>query len=81
MTADGRPTAHAQVVNVALPDIGSSLGGGLSGLQWVVMGYTLGLGGSVAAAAGPILGGCAQPPTPAAPRHFGNEFCAEPAPT
>jgi DHA2 family methylenomycin A resistance protein-like MFS transporter len=31
----------AQIVNVALPDIGSSLGGGLSGLQWVVTGYTL----------------------------------------
>jgi DHA2 family methylenomycin A resistance protein-like MFS transporter len=28
----------AQIVNVALPDIGSSLGGGLSGLQWVVTG-------------------------------------------
>ena len=26
----------AQIVNVALPNIGSSLGGGLSGLQWVV---------------------------------------------
>jgi len=25
-----------QIVNVALPDISSSLGGGLSGLQWVV---------------------------------------------
>jgi DHA2 family methylenomycin A resistance protein-like MFS transporter len=31
----------AQIVNVALPDIASSLGGGLSGLQWVVTGYTL----------------------------------------
>jgi DHA2 family methylenomycin A resistance protein-like MFS transporter len=31
----------AQIVNIALPDIGSSLGGGLSGLQWVVTGYTL----------------------------------------
>lgn len=31
----------AQVVNVALPDIRSSLGGGLSGLQWVVTIYTL----------------------------------------
>ena len=31
----------AQIVNVALPDIGSALGGGLSGLQWVVTGYTL----------------------------------------
>lgn len=31
----------AQIVNVALPDIRSSLGGGLSGLQWVVTGYTL----------------------------------------
>jgi DHA2 family methylenomycin A resistance protein-like MFS transporter len=30
-----------QIVNVALPDIGSELGGGLSGLQWVVTGYTL----------------------------------------
>jgi MFS transporter, DHA2 family, methylenomycin A resistance protein len=31
----------AQIVNVALPDIGETLGGGLSGLQWVVTGYTL----------------------------------------
>lgn len=31
----------AQIVNVALPDIGADLGGGLSGLQWVVTGYTL----------------------------------------
>jgi MFS transporter, DHA2 family, methylenomycin A resistance protein len=31
----------AQIVNVALPEIGSDLGGGLSGLQWVVTGYTL----------------------------------------
>jgi MFS transporter, DHA2 family, methylenomycin A resistance protein len=31
----------AQIVNVALPDIGEALGGGLSGLQWVVTGYTL----------------------------------------
>lgn len=34
-------TLDAQIVNVALPNIGSSLGGGLSGLQWVVTGYTL----------------------------------------
>ncbi|HET6503923.1 MAG TPA: MFS transporter [Amycolatopsis sp.] len=31
----------AQIVNVALPEIGASFGGGLSGLQWVVTGYTL----------------------------------------
>jgi DHA2 family methylenomycin A resistance protein-like MFS transporter len=31
----------AQVVNVALPDIRTGLGGGLAGLQWVVTGYTL----------------------------------------
>src|SRR3954452_11818893 len=31
----------AQIVNVALPAIGAHLGGGLSGLQWVVTGYTL----------------------------------------
>jgi len=31
----------AQIVNVALPEIGNDLGGGLSGLQWVVTGYTL----------------------------------------
>ncbi|MGW6172225.1 MFS transporter [Arthrobacter sp. NPDC055138] len=31
----------AQIVNVALPAIRSDLGGGLSGLQWVVTGYTL----------------------------------------
>jgi DHA2 family methylenomycin A resistance protein-like MFS transporter len=31
----------AQIVNVALPQIGTTFGGGLSGLQWVVTGYTL----------------------------------------
>jgi MFS transporter, DHA2 family, methylenomycin A resistance protein len=31
----------AQATNVALPAIHGSLGGGLSGLQWVVTGYTL----------------------------------------
>ncbi|NQD90213.1 MFS transporter, partial [Paenarthrobacter sp. CM16] len=31
----------AQIVNVALPEIRNDLGGGLSGLQWVVTGYTL----------------------------------------
>jgi DHA2 family methylenomycin A resistance protein-like MFS transporter len=31
----------ASVVNVALPAIGSTLGGGMSGLQWVVDAYTL----------------------------------------
>ena len=31
----------AQIVNVALPAIRSDLGGGLSGLQWIVTGYTL----------------------------------------
>ncbi|WP_419998649.1 MFS transporter [Streptomyces boninensis] len=31
----------AMIVTVALPDIGRSLGGGMSGLQWVVDGYTL----------------------------------------
>lgn len=31
----------AQIVNVALPQIGAALGGGLSGLQWLVTGYTL----------------------------------------
>ena len=30
----------ALIVTVALPDIGRSLGGGMSGLQWVVDGYT-----------------------------------------
>ncbi|KOV69742.1 MFS transporter [Streptomyces sp. MMG1121] len=34
-------TLDATVVNVALPAIGSSLGGGMSGLQWVVDAYTL----------------------------------------
>ncbi|MFF1406098.1 MFS transporter [Streptomyces sp. NPDC058294] len=34
-------TLDASVVNVALPDIGSALGGGLSGLEWVVDAYTL----------------------------------------
>lgn len=31
----------AQIVNVALTEVGSDLGGGLAGLQWVVTGYTL----------------------------------------
>ncbi|WP_405695784.1 MFS transporter [Streptomyces sp. NBC_01185] len=31
----------ASVVNVALPSMGSSLGGGMSGLQWVVDAYTV----------------------------------------
>ncbi len=31
----------AQIVNVALPDIRNDLGGGMSGLQWIVTGYTL----------------------------------------
>jgi len=34
-------TLDAVVVNVALPAIRSQLGGGISGLQWVVDGYTL----------------------------------------
>ncbi|ANP54300.1 DHA2 family methylenomycin A resistance protein-like MFS transporter [Streptomyces griseochromogenes] len=34
-------TLDASVVNVALPAIGSALGGGLAGLQWVVDAYTL----------------------------------------
>jgi DHA2 family methylenomycin A resistance protein-like MFS transporter len=34
-------TLDTQVVNVALPDINRNLGGSLSGLQWVVTGYTL----------------------------------------
>ncbi|MET7285203.1 MFS transporter [Streptomyces sp. NPDC005573] len=36
-------TLDATVVNVALPAIGSSLGGGMSGLQWVVDAYTVAL--------------------------------------
>src|SRR5260370_8691805 len=31
----------AQVVNVALPSIRNDLGGGITGLQWVLDGYTL----------------------------------------
>src|SRR5215210_889831 len=34
-------TLDAVVVNVALPAIRSDLGGGMTGLQWVVDGYTL----------------------------------------
>ena len=34
-------TLDAVVVNVALPSIRSGLGGGMTGLQWVVDGYTL----------------------------------------
>ncbi|MBB6404478.1 MFS transporter [Arthrobacter sp. AZCC_0090] len=32
---------NAQIVNVALPGIRNDFGGGLSGLQWIVTGYTL----------------------------------------
>lgn len=38
-------TLDAVVVNVALPSIRHSLGGGISGLQWVVDGYTLAFAG------------------------------------
>jgi EmrB/QacA subfamily drug resistance transporter len=34
-------TLDAQVVNVALPAVRASLGGGMTGTQWVVDGYTL----------------------------------------
>ena len=34
-------TLDATIVNVALPSIRSGLGGGITGLQWVVDGYTL----------------------------------------
>ncbi len=34
-------TLDAFVANVALPSIGSDLGGGITGLQWVIDGYTL----------------------------------------
>ncbi|MEV6638522.1 MFS transporter [Amycolatopsis sp. NPDC051371] len=34
-------TLDAVVVNIALPDIRTGLGGGIAGLQWVVDGYTL----------------------------------------
>ncbi|MFD1370736.1 DHA2 family efflux MFS transporter permease subunit [Actinoplanes sichuanensis] len=34
-------TLDTQVVNVALPAVNTDLGGSLSGLQWVVTGYTL----------------------------------------
>jgi DHA2 family methylenomycin A resistance protein-like MFS transporter len=34
-------TLDALVVNVALPAIGHDLGGGITGLQWVIDGYTL----------------------------------------
>src|SRR5205823_6731027 len=34
-------TLDALVVNVALPAIGRDLGGGITGSQWVVDGYTL----------------------------------------
>nr|WP_051945582.1 MFS transporter [Streptacidiphilus rugosus] len=34
-------TLDALIVSVALPSIGKDLGGGISGLQWVVDGYTL----------------------------------------
>jgi MFS transporter, DHA2 family, methylenomycin A resistance protein len=34
-------TLNATVVNVALPSVRADFGGGISGLQWVVDGYTL----------------------------------------
>ena len=41
VTAFFMVTLDAVVVNVALPSIRDSLGGGVQGLQWVVDGYTL----------------------------------------
>jgi EmrB/QacA subfamily drug resistance transporter len=43
-------TFDAVVVNVALPSIRTDLGGGMSGLQWVVDGYTLMFAGLLLAA-------------------------------
>jgi MFS transporter, DHA2 family, methylenomycin A resistance protein len=40
------------VVNLALPHIGADLGGGVTGLQWVVDGYTVVLGAFVLSAGG-----------------------------
>jgi hypothetical protein len=34
-------TLDAVIVNVALPEMGQDLGGGITGLQWIVDGYTL----------------------------------------
>jgi MFS transporter, DHA2 family, methylenomycin A resistance protein len=47
------------VVNVALPSLGKDLGGGLSGLQWVIDGYTLVFAGLLLSAGslGDLLGG------------------------
>src|SRR3954454_19560200 len=49
----------ATVVNVALPSLGHDLGGGVSGLQWVVDGYTLVFAGLLLSAGslGALLGG------------------------
>ncbi len=49
----------ATVVNVALPSLGRDLGGGVSGLQWVVDGYTLVFAGLLLSAGslGDLLGG------------------------
>ena len=41
-------TLDAVVVNVALPSIRGELGGGITGLQWVVDGYTLMFAGAAA---------------------------------
>ena len=41
----------ATIVNVALPSIGGELGGGVSGLQWVIDAYTVVFAGSFLAGA------------------------------
>lgn len=52
-TALGLATLSSTIVNVALPSIGTSLGGGLSDLQWVANAYTL-VYASLLPAAGPV---------------------------
>jgi len=73
-------TLDAVVVNVALPSIRADLGGGVTGLQWVVDGYTLMFAGLLLtagalsdrvapAAPSPAAWRCSRPPRPPAGWH------------
>jgi hypothetical protein len=61
-------TLDAVIVNVALPDIRRELAGGMSGLQWVVDGYTLMFAALLLSAGpwrtGPVRGGRSDPAWP-----------------
>jgi len=59
-------TLDSLVVNVAVPDIGADLKGGLSGMQWVVDGYTLMLAALLLSAGSLATGSAPGGPSPPA---------------